>query len=80
MGRPKGLPKTGGGSRKGIPNKITSDLRSMVHEAVERAGGVESLLAQAQANPVAFLTLFGKCLPKELDVRTSEPLLIRWER
>lgn len=29
-GKPKGLPKSGGGSRAGIPNKATSDARQAI--------------------------------------------------
>ena len=28
-GRPRGLPKTGGGSRKGIPNKASGEVRAI---------------------------------------------------
>jgi hypothetical protein len=58
--------KTGGGSRKGIPNKIGADLREMIHGALADAGGRAYLVTQAQSNPGAFLTLLGKTLPKEL--------------
>lgn len=31
-GRPKGLPKTGGGSRKGVPNKATVEIKLLARE------------------------------------------------
>lgn len=34
-GRPKGQPKTGGGLRKGIPNKATADARKAIAEFVD---------------------------------------------
>lgn len=34
-GRPKGLPKTGGGSRAGIPNKVTQEFRETVRQLLE---------------------------------------------
>ena len=34
-GRPKGIPKTGGGSRKGVPNKVTREFRETVRNLLE---------------------------------------------
>ena len=34
-GRPKGLPKTGGGSRKGIPNKATKNAREAIARFID---------------------------------------------
>jgi hypothetical protein len=34
-GRPKGLPKTGGGSRKGVPNKSTATAREAIARFVD---------------------------------------------
>lgn len=34
-GKPKGLPKSGGGSRKGIPNKVTTEFRETVRKLLE---------------------------------------------
>lgn len=71
-GRPKGLPKTGGGSRKGVPNKVTKDLKDMILGALNRAGGEDYLLTQANAdNPTPFLALVGKCLPKDMNVTAN---------
>ena len=65
--------KTGGGSRKGVQNKVTKELKDMVLGALDDAGGQDYLKRQAEANPSAFLSLVGKCLPKEIkaDVHTS---------
>ena len=55
-----------GGRQKGTPNKVTGDVREMVLAALSNAGGVQYLTDQAASNPGAFLTLVGKCLPKEI--------------
>jgi len=34
-GKPKGSPKSGGGSRKGIPNKATTEFRETVRQLLE---------------------------------------------
>ena len=67
-GRPKGGPKTGGGSRKGIPNKATANIKAMIEQALSDAGGAAYLLEQAHENPSAFMTLVGKILPKDVNV------------
>lgn len=66
--------KTGGGSRKGRPNKVTGDLRAMILSALDEAGGAEYLTAQAADNPGAFLALVGKCLPKDIKIEAGTTL------
>jgi hypothetical protein len=71
----KRQPPAKGGSRKGIPNKVTSDLRSMVLQALSNAGGVDYLERQAKKkNPAAFLALVGKCIPKDVNVTANVTL------
>ena len=57
-----------GGRPKGSVNKVTKDLRNMIHVALDKAGGADYLLEQAKKNPNAFLTLVGKTLPKDVVV------------
>ena len=53
----------GKGRPKGIPNKNTTALKEMILGALDKAGGVDYLLAQAHDNPGPFLSLIGKVLP-----------------
>jgi hypothetical protein len=55
-----------GGSRKGKPNKVTAELKDMIRQALDKAGGVNYLTRQANENPAAFMSLVGKTLPKEV--------------
>lgn len=64
----------GPGRPKGIPNKMTSDLKAMILAALDKAGGPEYLLMQAQTNPNAFLTLVGKVLPLTVSGDKDNPL------
>src|SRR3954452_11600073 len=64
-----------GGSRKGIPNKLTSDVRDMIRTALERAGGADYLLAQSEANPKAFLSLVGRLVPQQVTGKDDAPLI-----
>lgn len=72
-GRKPGGPKTGG-RKKGTPNKVTADVKAMVLTALDKAGGVDYLLTQAQSNPNAFLTLVGKVLPMTVAGDKDNPL------
>lgn len=68
-GRGSNLPNgPGHGRPKGVPNKNTKALKDMILGALEAGGGQKWLLAQMEANPVAFMGLVGKVLPSELRV------------
>lgn len=60
--------KTGGGSRKGIPNKATKELKDMIQGALDAKGGQKWLEQQMDKSPAAFMTLLGKILPKDVNV------------
>lgn len=63
--------KTGGGSRKGIPNKSTKAVKEALQEAFEEAGGVESLVEFAKSNQGDFYKLWVKMLPQEVKASVA---------
>jgi hypothetical protein len=69
-------PNAGKGRVKGVPNKLTGEVRAMVVKALDRAGGADYLLQQAQANPTAFLTLVGKLMPTKVEGDADAPVTI----
>lgn len=75
-------PNAGKGRQKGVPNKITSDLRAMVLGALDDVGGRTYLAEQAMEQPAAFMALIGKCLPKDVNLTAKVSLadLIREAR
>ena len=77
MAAPKGTrpPNAGKGRPKGAQNKITADVKAMVLAALDKAGGENYLLTQAQTNPNAFLTLVGKVLPMTVQGDPKNPLI-----
>ncbi len=62
-------PPAKGGSRKGVPNKVTAQLKEMILEALDNAGGVEYLERKANdpRTASAFLSLIGKVLPMTIQ-------------
>ena len=71
MPRPKGLPKSGG-REKGTPNKMTRELRTLIAEALDIAGGVDYLVWAATTRPQAFLALLGKIIPTEIKAQIED--------
>ena len=67
VGRKKGCQKTGG-RVSGVPNKTTSDVKSMILGALSKAGGESYLLERANdpKTATAFMALVGRVLPKEI--------------
>lgn len=76
----KRVPPAKGGSRKGIPNKQTAQLKDMILTALEKAGGkaggVGYLTEQAKANPKSFLALVGRVLPMQVTGDGGGPIQI----
>ncbi len=72
--------RKGAGRKKGIPNKINSDVKGMILAALDKVGGPEYLEKQANANPNAFLTLLGKVLPTTIEPTKDGKLTITWEK
>ena len=74
----KGREKTGG-RVAGTPNKVTTDIKQMIREALTKAGGVDYLQAQAKSNPSAFLGLIKSIVPRDVNVggQTDNELIIK---
>jgi hypothetical protein len=60
----------GKGRKKGVPNKITANLKEAILEAAKLAGGAGGTVAylhmQAIDNPGPFMALLGKVLPLQI--------------
>jgi hypothetical protein len=71
--------KSGPGRPKGAQNKVTKELKEMILQALDNAGGVEYLERKANdpRTASAFLTLVGKVLPMTVAGDPENP--IRYE-
>lgn len=72
-----GKGKAGPGRPKGSSNKTTTAIKEMVIAALDKAGGVDYLVAQADKNPTAFIGLIGKVLPLQLQGDAANPIFIQ---
>lgn len=73
----KGRSKTGG-IKKGTPRKETQLLTEMIDGALSELGGMTWLVQQGKENPVAFMSLIGKRLPRDLTIggNINQPLVV----
>ncbi len=73
----KGERQPGSGRQKGTTNGDTAKLRGIILAALDQVGGQEYLAKVALDEPVAFLSLIGKVLPREMNVGGQEENPIR---
>jgi hypothetical protein len=60
-------PNAGAGRPKGSLNKATKEIKELIINALDKAGGVDYLVRQADENPSAFMSLVGKVLPLQVN-------------
>ena len=63
------------GSRKGIPNRTTQNIKEAIEGAFDRLGGVDYLVKVGQSDPRTFCALLAKLLPTKLTNADGSPLL-----
>ena len=63
-------------SRKGVPNKVTADIKSMILTALSNVGGASYLEERANdpKTAAAFLGLVGKVLPMTIAGDPASPV------
>ena len=54
-----------------IATKKLLSMQEMVEQALDKAGGVEWLVMQAETNPNSFMSLVGKLMPKDVNVNSQ---------
>jgi hypothetical protein len=71
--------KPGPGRPKGVPNKLTGQVKDMVLQALQGAGGVDYLISCAHdtKTAAAFLGLVGKVIPLQVTGEDGGPVQIQ---
>ena len=70
----KGGARPGAGRKKGVPNKLTTDLKQAILGAFNTAGGQSYLARVAVEDPRTFCTLLGKVLPTQVTGDPENPV------
>ena len=55
------------GRKPNVTNRVTRDIREMIRESLNQAGGVAYLVKQATLNPASYLALVGKIIPQQIN-------------
>lgn len=64
----RGGKRPGAGRKRGVPNKLTTDLKTCVLDALAELGGKKYLVEVGNSDKKAFCALLGKALPKDLNL------------
>jgi len=65
-----------GGRTKGTPNRTTAAVREAIHEAFERAGGVDYLVRIAEEHPEVFCRLIARLVPSQIHADVESVSLL----
>lgn len=66
-GRTENLTNAGKGRKKGVPNKMTREVKEVIAKVFEDIGGIESFAAWARWEPTEFYKMYAKLLPIQLQ-------------
>mgnify|MGYP000588982356 CR=1 FL=1 len=69
------LTNAGKGRPKGAQNKATTQLKDMILQALDKAGGVDYLFTQAHDNPGPFIALLGKVMPMQINAELAGKII-----
>ena len=72
----KGGKREGSGRKKGVPNKLTTDVRKAIITAFDMVGGAEYLRTLATTDPKAFCALLGKTVPVQVGGDPDNPVRV----
>ncbi len=77
LGAVRRKPNDGKGRPVGTKNKTTVEIKEMILQALNKAGGIEYLVEKAKdpRSASAFLTLLGKVLPMQVTGEGGGPVL-----
>lgn len=66
-----------GGSRKGIPNKTTKEVKDMVLATLKSVGGETYLRRLARNEPTLFVPLVARLIPTRIGGEPGNPVEVR---
>lgn len=77
-------PNTGGrregaGRKPGVPNKISGTVKEAILRSFEEVGSYKYLVKMSAEQPQAYMTLLGKILPTQVDMKIDKPIEISFK-
>lgn len=60
--------KKTGGRTIGSTNRIPTEIKEMIRQALINKGGIAYFEKQADANPTSFMSLIGRIIPIDVDI------------
>jgi hypothetical protein len=66
------------GRKKGVPNKLTADLKAAILAAFDEVGGAAYLRSVATTDPRTFCMLLGKVLPNQVAGDSDQPVRVQF--
>jgi hypothetical protein len=76
--RKNGGRRPGAGRKKGVPNRLTANVKACIMAAFADAGGKDYLVKLAKTDPRTFCMLLGKILPTQVTGDENEPVKIQF--
>jgi hypothetical protein len=81
MARARGGSRPGerrGGRKKGVPNRLTADVKAAIMAAFADAGGKDYLVVVAKTDPRTFCMLLAKVLPNRIAADSDQPVRVEF--
>jgi len=70
------MTKKKAGRPKGVPNKVSADVKENIVAVFTRLGGTAAMKQWAERNPDAFYPQYMRLAPKEVDVTSNGQSLV----
>jgi hypothetical protein len=75
--RGRGGKRPGAGRKKGVPNKLTAEVKAAIIAAFADAGGKDYLVMVAKTDPRTFCKLLAKVLPSQVAGNSDQPVRVQ---
>ena len=73
----RGGKREGAGRPKGVPNKMSRNVKENIVDVFEAMGGIEKMTEWAMESPAQFYNIYSKLLPLTVDAEVNGTMDIR---
>jgi len=68
--------REGAGRKKGVPNKLSSSVKSNIVGVFDKIGGREKMAKWAEENQTDFYRLYGRLAPTEIEANVKGKVIV----